>query len=116
MRDDFQARLGRWTALRTELRTKKSNKEWERVVQVADEISVFARANPDLSIVGWLFTKEKAGALAQQGRLAEAAVTYERAADECARYRERNSLRSPDDFLKDLDSMRKKAESLRRKA
>jgi hypothetical protein len=63
----------------------------------------------------WLFIRERASALAKRDRLIEAASAYEFAASECERYRATVQLRTPHDFLKDVLTMRKKAESLRRK-
>ncbi len=113
--DGFDHQWKHWLALREDVRASKAAKQWERVSAACDAVLVLATANPDLQIVGWMFTKQKANALAQLGRTAAAIDTYECAAAECERYRRTVRMSKPSDFAGDVETMRKRAASLRKK-
>ena len=111
----WEERHKRWIELREECRSAKRAKNWERVAGTADAIVAYAARNADLSIVGWMFVKEKANALAKLERHQDAIAWYEQAAQLCEEYRRTERLRSPDDFKKDVEAMRKEAVALRKK-
>lgn len=105
----------RWLALREEFRAAKRAKDWERVVAACDAILQHSAANRKLSIVDWLFAKDRAVALARMNRHQEAIDWYRRAIAGCKKYRATQRLREPDDFLKHVEMMEKRIASLSRK-
>lgn len=111
----WEKRHKRWIELRAEFQAHKREKEWASVVKACEKIVKYAEKNPDLSIVTWLFMKHRANALEKQDLLEKAIQGFEDAIRGCEHYRATESLREPDDFLKDIGIMQRKIEQLKKK-
>lgn len=99
--------MARWNALRRQLREVTRAKDHAAVVDVCCEVLARSEAAPDLLIVGWLFDARAAKALAALELFPDAVARIERAIAGCERHRATEEMAKPDDWLRDLEHMKK---------
>ncbi len=112
----FDRAIARWNLLRDHLKQANAAKAHADIVRACDEILAFSAANPAIAIVGWLFDKRAAKALADQGHFSDATARIERAVLGCKRYRATTPLAKPDDFVADLAGMERLHDRWRKRA
>lgn len=112
----FDSAMRRWNELRDVLKRANAAKDSVAILAVCDEILAFSRRNRDVAILDWLFERRAAKALADQGYFSAAKARMDAAIAGCEAYRASHALAKPDDFLKDLDTMRKARDRFAKKA
>jgi hypothetical protein len=107
--------MKRWNLLRDQLRNANAAKAQADIVRICDQILLLSAGNPAISVVDWMFDKRASKALADGGLVREAIDRIERAMTGCQHYRATARLAKPDDFLNDIETMRKLRDRWRKK-
>lgn len=110
MGSSFEVKMRKWNDLRERLRVANASKDHAQIVTICDEVLTFSSRNRDVAIVDWMFDKRAAKSHADQNRFPEAVARIERAIVGCEGYRATQALSKPDDFVKDIETMRKSRE------
>ena len=109
-----QKKFDQWQELRKTLKEVKRLKDYQRVVEICNKIIVLDSSAKFIQIMTPLFFKEMGAAYEKLGEKENAREAYESARDGFMEHRKHNSLRSPDDWLKDIQSLEKKIGKLDR--
>jgi hypothetical protein len=105
----------KWLDLRSKLKSSKNNKDWQNVISVCKEVIQLADVAQFICIMTPLFYKELANACEKTGDINDSLKYYHLAREEFLRYRNENAVRSPSDWLDDINSINKKIAKLLQK-
>jgi tetratricopeptide (TPR) repeat protein len=103
-----QKKFDQWQELRKTLKEAKRSKAYERVVELCNKIIGLDKSARFIQIMTPLFFKEMGVAYSKLGENENALEAYKSARDGFMEYRKHNNLHSPDDWLKDIQSLDKK--------
>ncbi|MBM7456859.1 hypothetical protein HNR62_002761 [Oceanisphaera litoralis] len=103
-----------WQQLRKSLKEAKRAKNYERVVELCNEIISLDKSAKFIQIMTPLFFKEMGVAYEKAGEKENALEAYNNARTEFMAYRKHNNLHSPDSWLKDIQLLEKKIAKLER--
>jgi len=109
-----QTKFNEWQALRTELKAAKKEKDFNKVINICDQIIVLDKDASFIQIMTPLFYKEKGAAYIKLGDQQGALNNFELSRDGFIDYRNNNELSSPDDWLKDIATLENKIKKLRK--
>ncbi|MEQ5857620.1 tetratricopeptide repeat protein [Halomonas sp. EF61] len=110
-----QNQFDRWQELRKPLNEHKRAKEHGQVVEVARMIISLDKEAKFIRIMTPLFYKEIGMAYEKLSETEKAIESYRQAVEGLVRYRESNDLNSPEDWLKDIQSLNKNIDRLQAK-
>jgi hypothetical protein len=109
-----QKKFDQWQELRKALKEAKRSKEYQRVVEICNKIIALDSSAGFIQIMTPLFFKEMGAAYEKLCERENAREAYKSACDGFMEHRKHNNLHSPDDWLKDIQSLERKIGKLER--
>tara|TARA_R110001583_G_scaffold180944_1_gene338113 strand:- start:97 stop:435 length:339 start_codon:yes stop_codon:yes gene_type:complete len=109
-----QKKFNEWQNLRVTLKEAKKEKDFKKIVNICEDIIAIDKEAPFIQIMAPLFYKEKGIAYLKLGDHESALSSFELSQSGFINYRSNNELSSPDDWLKDISTLEKKINKLRK--
>jgi len=106
--------FSKWIELRTEQRAAKKCKDFSKLIKISKEIIELSSIAKFIGIMVPLFQKDIGDAEIKLGNVDEAKKFYILSFDGLKQYREGHKLNEPSDWIKEMNLLKKKIESLSR--
>ncbi|MDR1067341.1 MAG: hypothetical protein LBL35_07940 [Clostridiales bacterium] len=107
-----QTLFNRWLELRESHATAKREKDYRRIIDTGDALITLAGQAPFIGIVVAIFKRDIADAYSELSEPTQAIAHYRAAIAAFEKHRATKKLNKPDDFLLDLERLRKKLSKL----